>query len=590
MKKILFGLFLLTILFYSKQVKAEIKDYGPFLYSSIHEVNGNIAYYYWKGSSRDSHKEYLFFNSMEFGPYDSVNPAFLNIKGKNYGFKYTLNNNDYINFNGKNYGPLGTYSDKLTDSEIKNRTIKIGDKNHGFSYYQNNKFYININGYIFGPYDMTDDPIITDKSWGFIYGYGKDKNGFKTYVKINNKDYGPIPSPDYYWKLSVSDNNWGYSYVKNEKYFINVSGKEYGPFDYAGPFVSVARNNFGFSFDKNDRDYLNINGKESGPFDLPPEFYILDNHYIFTADKNNINIDGKKYGPFDSYDLPDFEYLDNYWYFTYKKGNNKYLNIMGRNFGPYDDIIFNFKSITKTNWIFAYKKNNRYYIYTKNKIYGPYDEIESHDNLIVDGNNWVYYYKKNNNYYINANGKDFGPFGKDKIYMEVRLSGNIFGAYYKKDKKAYISIQGKEYGPYIFSIGLRLSNNKWHFVYGNGKDYYIKEGTSEVKTQNTEGKIIYLSGSDLNIILSHNKKKKDVLLLTKIMKKYTEPYSKNDKKITINQKYAINNFIVYGTISNQHLKVDKRAMVIKDFISKFKKLPKTESDWNVVVKMAKNKK
>jgi len=43
------------------------------------------------------------------------------------------------------------------------------------------------------------------------------------------------------------------------------------------------------------------------------------------------------------------------------------------------------------------------------------------------------------------------------------------------------------------------------------------------------------------------------------MEKNTEPICKDDKKITINQKYSINNFIVYGTKSTNKLNQEKTA-------------------------------
>lgn len=106
-------------------------------------------------------------------------------------------------------------------------------------------------------------------------------------------------------------------------------------------------------------------------------------------------------------------------------------------------------------------------------------------------------------------------------------------------------------------------------------------------TKKTEQNVIFESGRNLNIIISHTGKIKDTKTQSDAMKKYTDPITKRDKKITINQKYAINNFIVYGTQSTKNLTPSKRYQAVNKFMANFKKLPKSESDWAVVLKITK---
>ncbi len=105
------------------------------------------------------------------------------------------------------------------------------------------------------------------------------------------------------------------------------------------------------------------------------------------------------------------------------------------------------------------------------------------------------------------------------------------------------------------------------------------------KNEKNEASLIVKSGANLNLIINEAGRKKDPNLQTEIMKKYTESFIKGDKKILTKEKYAINNFIVYGTKETAQLGVGKRSELIKLFQKKYKKNPKTQKDWEQVLGM-----
>lgn len=108
--------------------------------------------------------------------------------------------------------------------------------------------------------------------------------------------------------------------------------------------------------------------------------------------------------------------------------------------------------------------------------------------------------------------------------------------------------------------------------------------TKEFNVIKKEALAIYKSGSDLNGFLMFNKAKKDLAAQKRGMKIYLDSLVKKGEKITINEKYAMNNFIVYGTPSTSIYIQDQRFLMIKKYKEYNDSLPKTEEDWNLLLK------
>lgn len=102
---------------------------------------------------------------------------------------------------------------------------------------------------------------------------------------------------------------------------------------------------------------------------------------------------------------------------------------------------------------------------------------------------------------------------------------------------------------------------------------------SLAQNEKAEATVIFKSGTNLNEILQHTKHKKSINDQTYAMKKYTEPIVKNIKGVKTSEKYAINNFIVYGTQSTQKLPAQKRYELVKQFVKENKGIPKSQDDW-----------
>lgn len=129
-------------------------------------------------------------------------------------------------------------------------------------------------------------------------------------------------------------------------------------------------------------------------------------------------------------------------------------------------------------------------------------------------------------------------------------------------------------------------NKKILTIVAMGILFFSLGSAALAQNEKTEASIIINSGKDLSLIIKTVKARQSAKAQKYVMQNYTEPIIKGIK-ISTQQKYAINNFIVYGTISNINLAYTDRAGVIKDYKNKTKKLPITEKDWNKVLEMAK---
>jgi hypothetical protein len=94
-----------------------------------------------------------------------------------------------------------------------------------------------------------------------------------------------------------------------------------------------------------------------------------------------------------------------------------------------------------------------------------------------------------------------------------------------------------------------------------------------------DAQVTYESGSNLNIILIHNNVKMDVEAQKNGMEKYIPELIEGINNLSTENKYAINNFIVYGTISTRILGAGERAGVVNSYKKAFNKLPATQSEW-----------
>ncbi|MEI7497674.1 MAG: hypothetical protein WCK11_00125 [Candidatus Falkowbacteria bacterium] len=100
---------------------------------------------------------------------------------------------------------------------------------------------------------------------------------------------------------------------------------------------------------------------------------------------------------------------------------------------------------------------------------------------------------------------------------------------------------------------------------------------------NKDAEMLVKSSTDLKSYISYLATMPDKNNQAYHLKTYTEPLVKGSK-ITIQQKYVINNFLVYGTKNLKNInRIEDKIEAIKWFKQKNKKLPISSKDWVQVI-------
>jgi hypothetical protein len=192
----------------------------------------------------------------------------------------------------------------------------------------------------------------------------------------------------------------------------------------------------------------------------------------------------------------------------------------------------------------------------------------------------------------------------------LKISFDVSAIYNKTNLKAYYYDEDSNKWE-IAGDGGAISGNELILDINHLTDYALirdnvelptEETTTEGTTTETEGttsepeetltayqkqwlqveddaQVTYESGSNLNIILIHNNVKMDVEAQKNGMEKYIPELIEGINNLSTENKYAINNFIVYGTISTRILGAGERAGVVNSYKKAFNKLPATQSEW-----------
>lgn len=101
-----------------------------------------------------------------------------------------------------------------------------------------------------------------------------------------------------------------------------------------------------------------------------------------------------------------------------------------------------------------------------------------------------------------------------------------------------------------------------------------------------EAQIVYDSGTDLSLIIEHNNAMHDVEAQIFGMENYTNDLIRDFAELTINNGYAINNFIVYGTQTTADLGMGERAGVVSSYKYAYGNLPVTVDQWRDCIAIA----
>jgi hypothetical protein len=264
--------------------------------------------------------------------------------------------------------------------------------------------------------------------------------------------------------LSPNGQYAGIKYYKNDKVYIQINEKLYGPYEVNiwSPKYGTNASHIKLTF-FNDSHYIWNFSK------ICKEIVLLryyGEYFCTEWEKYYIQIDDKTYGPYDNllswFSLSkDFFLFDNNtkYGFGYIKEGKHYLQINDKIYGPYEEIIDVTYSPHSPNVGWLFKKDNKYYVTINEKIYGPFDDffkgsrgavdVRPGPRFCFDGSKYGWVFIKNNKYYIQINDKTYGPY--DYIpgwFPQFSKNCSKYGFYFVKDGNIYLQINNETSGPH----------------------------------------------------------------------------------------------------------------------------------------------
>jgi hypothetical protein len=357
------------------------QEYGPYEYdTSIWQ--SNVKDNYWIYPFKEEQDFYVNVNGNIYGPYASIVEDSIGIYEGGWYFSYMDNDSYYININGEISGPF----------EYESLYIYDRAGNLIIQYQENGQNYIKLDKKVYGPYELKYQDIDNYEAYYYFMVRGTDiwyiyyqENG-KHYLNIQGKIYGPYEEIDRY-NIEISQEMIAFKYKEYGKYKFFINGTIYDSeedlWGFAGD-LKISNSNFGFSYLKQGKHYININNDIFGPYKkwdirgrlMAADFYLLGDHKVISYGKDNklyLNIDGKK--DIECEGILETGFSNNHWGITYAKNYPEYKYyafIDNKTFGPFEYIIG--LHFSENHWGFLFKKDNTWYANIDGKEYGPYPE------------------------------------------------------------------------------------------------------------------------------------------------------------------------------------------------------------------------
>jgi len=195
--------------------------------------------------------------------------------------------------------------------------LKFDGEKCEFVTVQNNKFYHHVNNRRSGPMKY---PKFGKQSMEYIESSDK-----KNYIKdlATGRKYGPYERIRTEYRLSSrggGDRMRGFKYSIDQKDYVKwiSKGKDFGPYQKVR-LIAIYRSEIYFTFERDKQKFINVNGKEFGPFDYITyrspygDGKLVSYSYRKPGETQYYTtVNGKEYGPFNNRALANE--TNNSWY------------------------------------------------------------------------------------------------------------------------------------------------------------------------------------------------------------------------------------------------------------------------------------
>jgi len=292
------------------------KKFGPYLEVKSVSLEETPKGFYYIIANKEGKYMIQDSDGKIVGPFAEV--SVYSYSSKNYMYKYKQGDEWFVMINNRIYGP---YQEMHYDWKLTN------DGNFYFTFKKDGQMYVNVNGREMTAYQYPH--VVFGKNGEKGFDYLKDG---MVYCNFKGKEFGPY---DFIAEAMFSDNgDFFYYYSRNKQTFAVINGKEFGAYESISYSNLTFHNaiNFCFKFKKNEKYYINLKGKEIGPFLDEPYFKLLENgeyyyHGSLTQDAKMVYINGKAYGPYKYTYFQD--YKENPFMFFNERNGVPHYNING---------------------------------------------------------------------------------------------------------------------------------------------------------------------------------------------------------------------------------------------------------------------
>lgn len=370
-------------------------------------------------------KYYIQTATKLFGPYDALNSADPNYSS-NYDiahtFQATKGGKTYYVVAGAEYGPFSN------SSSIEYETGDNGAYNFVVAEYIDDKVYITYKGKKSGPYNSTS-----------IVDFYNLKPVFKSYNE-NKLHTVYLDGEAIYSNLDVF--NWrlvenGYlffKFKKDEKSFLRLNEKQYGPFDEIKNEMVDEKGVLKMTYTNGGKQYALIGTETFGPYDEIDNFSTTLGSFTYKAEGKYYvrDTDGKIFGPFA--EISDLiTRSGNDAVITHGKAGSgaQTFSFAGKTYGPFQGV-YQVQPKYYENWnskdglpcILTQNTDKTFSIYFKNEVF---EKIPDEPIIYFSSDNKTIAYsykispKGNNNQYFVKDGVKYGPLN---IIFKKYISGD----------------------------------------------------------------------------------------------------------------------------------------------------------------------
>jgi hypothetical protein len=419
-------------------------------------------------------------------------------------YSLEIYNNSYISYTASKDGKSIKVFGRNTDVSV--RAVCEKEDNYFYITYDGDGYYHiygNINGKSISEYNLqyADDGNVRYSQWQDYYFTYKKNNSW--YININGKNYGGYEDNVGY--AIVRDGTFMYKFEKGDKQYLNINGKITEGHKWMGRYAMNSKGDYLYVYHDSTllKGIVNKNGqdiKTVGTFEY--DILLLDNsHHAFYYNLNGayfIHVNGNditvpKEHKMITTSLQISEKGD--YAYLYQNDGLYYVNINGKVFGGYEYANASSSREYNNLWGIYYRykdADKEYYILTFNGR--VYEKVNA---IAFDKTGCVFSFEQDGKYYVNINGHLSRPFTNPISYVRWK-DGNYFYRYVDTaDENEYyhVKIHGTVYekanSAYFDSVDATGAVSSYSVYYTeNGEEYTDHNGVVSKDEEGFENRVL----------------------------------------------------------------------------------------------------